>query len=48
MERAPVAALNDGTSTAVPDPSEADRIRATYWSYDTQARTRPLGSDYPW
>jgi SAM-dependent methyltransferase len=33
MERDQAAALNDGRP-AVPDPSEADRIRAIYRSYD--------------
>jgi hypothetical protein len=45
MERDQAAALNDGWP-AVPDLSEADRIRATYPSYDTQARIRPLRSRY--
>jgi hypothetical protein len=47
MERDPVAALNDG-GPAIPDPSAADRIRATYRSYDSQARLRPLRSHYLW
>jgi hypothetical protein len=47
MERDPVAALNDGRP-AIPDLSEADRIRAAYRSYDSQARPRPLRSHYPW
>jgi ubiquinone/menaquinone biosynthesis C-methylase UbiE len=37
MERDQAAALNDG-QPAVPDPSEADRIRAIYRSYDAQER----------
>jgi hypothetical protein len=47
MDRDPVAALNDGRP-AIPDLSEADRIRATYWSYDSQARRRPHRSHYLW
>jgi hypothetical protein len=47
MERDPVAALNDGRP-AIPNLSEADRIRATYGSYDSQARSRPHRSHYLW
>ena len=37
MERDQAAALNAGRPT-VQDPSEADRIKAIYRSYDTQER----------
>ena len=37
MERDPAATLNGGQA-AVPDPSETDRIRTIYRSYDTQQR----------